>query len=98
MTLKATAPSGQLALAAQAQVLFGFQLRHPKQVNEQIKPVVPRQPRQIRRRLGDEGRGLIRAALAARFLGLRTSLRASGRALRAALDLGQKITSKPGST
>ena len=71
-------------------MLFGLQLGHPQEMTEQIESVAPRQPREIRRRLGDEGRGLIRPALSARFLGSRTSLRAFGRALWAALDLGQK--------
>src|ERR1700730_7505072 len=64
-------------------------------MTEQIESVAPRQPGEIRRCLGDEGRGLIRPALSTRFLGSRTSLRVFGRALWAALDLGQKITSKP---
>jgi hypothetical protein len=49
-----------------------------------------RQFGEVRQHLGDEGRGLIRPTLSARFLGSRTSLRAFGRALWAALDLGQK--------
>jgi hypothetical protein len=75
-------------------MFLGLQLRHPEEMTEQIKPVASRQPREIRRGLGDEGRGLIRPALSTWFLGSRTSLRAFGCALWA-LGLGQKITSNP---
>jgi hypothetical protein len=60
--------SRQLALAAQPQPLFGFQLYHRQQIVEHAELVAPGELGQFGNGLPDEGRGLIRAALPIRFL------------------------------
>ena len=55
--------SRQLALAAQPQMLFRLELRHSKQVVEDLQPVAPGKLAQIGNGLRDEGHGLVRAAL-----------------------------------
>jgi hypothetical protein len=58
----------QTPLAAKPEALLGFQLRHPEQEAQHLEPVAPRQPRQIGRGLGNEGRGLIRPTIQTRFI------------------------------
>ncbi len=53
----------QFMLAAQPQIFFGFQFRHPEQMAEHFEPVAVRQPNQVGRGFRDEGSRFIRAAL-----------------------------------
>ena len=56
-------PSRQLALAPQPQVLVGLQLGHAQQIMQHIELVPLGERAQDGRLLGDEGDGLIDAAL-----------------------------------
>jgi hypothetical protein len=85
------ATSRQLALAAQPQPLFGFELHHPEQVAQDLQPVAPGQFAQIGNSLRDEGHGLVRAALPTLFIGWRSPIPARSLALPAAPCLAQKI-------
>ena len=55
--------SRQLALAPQPQALFGFELRHPEQMAEDLEPVAFGEFGQFGNGLRDEGHGLVGAAL-----------------------------------
>jgi hypothetical protein len=50
-------------------VFLGFQLRHPQEMAEHLKPMALRQPGQIGHGFRNEGRGLIRPAIAAQLIG-----------------------------
>ena len=65
---KSPSPSSrQLALAAEPQPFFRFQLRHRQQMVEQAELVAPGELGQFGSALGDEGRRLVGAALSVRF-------------------------------
>jgi hypothetical protein len=73
-------------------VFLGFQLRHPQEMAEHVEPVALRQPGQFRGGFGNECRGLVRPAIAARFIGSREPIFASGCAPPpVAFFLGQKL-------
>ena len=55
--------SRQLALAAQPQPFFGFELRHPQEMVEHVEAMTTGQFDQFRNSLRNEGYGLVRAAL-----------------------------------
>jgi len=61
--------SRQLVLAPGAQAFLGLQLRHAEQMAEHLQLVALRQLDQFRNGLGNEGHGLIRAALLTSFNG-----------------------------
>jgi hypothetical protein len=72
-------------------VLLGFQLRHPQEVAEHLKPMPLRQQGQVGGGFRNECRGLVRSAIAARFIGARLPIFASGCAAPpVAFLLGQK--------
>jgi hypothetical protein len=56
-------------LAPRAQALFRLELRHAEQVTEHLEPVALRQLNQFGNGLGNEGHGLVGAALLASFSG-----------------------------
>jgi hypothetical protein len=92
MTDLLTSPSSrQLALAAGPEVFFRLQLRHAKQVTENLKPVTPGQLDQFDSGLRDESHGLVGAALSAAFFRWRSLFRAGSGALPANRWLAQKI-------
>jgi hypothetical protein len=73
-------------------VFLGFQLRHPQEMAEHLKPMALRQPGQIGHGFRNECRGLIRPAIAARLIGSGRPIFASGRARPpVAFFLGQKL-------
>jgi hypothetical protein len=53
----------QLAFASQPQPFFGFELRHPEQMAEDLEPVALGEFGQFGNGLCDEGHGLVGAAL-----------------------------------
>jgi hypothetical protein len=59
-------------------MFFGFQLRHPQEMAQHLKPMALRQPGQIGDVFRDECRGLVRSAIAARFIRARRPVFASG--------------------
>src|SRR5260370_23023942 len=87
---RAAPTSRQLALAAQPQALFRFELDHGKQIPEDLELVALGQCDQIGNGLGDEGHGLIRAALPNGLLRARSAIPARSAALPAAPSLAQK--------
>ena len=73
-------------------MFLGFQLRHPQEMAEHLKPMALRQPGQIGRGFRNECRGLIRPAIAARLIGSGRPIFASGCARPpVAFFLGQKL-------
>jgi hypothetical protein len=73
-------------------VFLGFQLRHPQQMAEHLKPMALGQPGQIGNVFRDECRGLVRSAIAAWFIGARMPIFANGCARPlVAFFLGQKL-------
>jgi hypothetical protein len=62
----------QLALAAQAEVLIGFELGHTEEIVQDVKPVALGELAQLSHLIGDERDRLLRTAFA-RFLSRRTS-------------------------
>jgi hypothetical protein len=90
---RAAKVSRKLPLAAQPQTLFRFELDHGKQIPEDLELVALGQFAQIGNGLGDEGHGLIRAALPIGLLCARSAIPARSCALPAAPSLAQKITS-----
>jgi hypothetical protein len=83
--------SRQIALAAKPDVFVRFEQYHPEQMAEHIEPMAPRQPSKVGSSLRNQGRSLIRTALAAWFIGSRTSPLARGWTRPPAPCLGQKI-------
>jgi len=78
-------------LAAKPDVFLGFQLRHPQEMAEHLQPMALRQPGQLGNGFRDECRGLVRPTIAARFIGARKPIFASGCAAPpVAFFLGQK--------
>jgi hypothetical protein len=82
--------SGKLVLAAKPEVFLRFQLRHPEQMAEHVELVAPRQPGKVSSSLCDKGRGLIRPALLAWFIGSRTLVLRRRYPLPPSPCLGQK--------
>ena len=80
---------GQLALAPGAQPFFRLELRHSEQMAEHLEPVAFRQLDQFGNSLGDEGHGLVRAALLTPLIGGRCPNLARSCALPAAPSLAQ---------
>jgi hypothetical protein len=73
-------------------VFLGFQLRHPQEMAEHLKPMALRQPGQIGHGFRNECRGLIRPTIAARLIGSGRPIFASGCARPpVAFFLGQKL-------
>jgi hypothetical protein len=73
-------------------MFFRFQLRHPQEMAEHLEPMPLRQPGQIGGGFRDEGRGLVRPTIAARLIGPRRLVFASGCAAPpVAFFLGQKL-------
>jgi hypothetical protein len=73
-------------------VFFRFQLRHPQETTEHLKPMALRQLGEIGGGFRDEACGLVRPTIAARLIGLRRSIFASGCAAPpVAFFLGQKL-------
>jgi len=81
-------------LAPCAQPLFRLKLRHSEQMREHLEPVPFRQLDQFGNSLGNEGHGLVRAALLtsfSSFYGWRIRFFARSLPLPAARTLAQKI-------
>jgi hypothetical protein len=73
-------------------VFLGFQLRHPQEMAEHRQPMPLRQPGQVGGGLRNKGRGLVRSTIAARLIGARLPIFASGCAAPpVAFFLGQKL-------
>jgi hypothetical protein len=73
-------------------VFLGFQLRHPQEMAEHLQPMPLRQQGQVGGGLRNEGRGLVRSTIAARLIGARLPIFASGCAAPpVAFFLGQKL-------
>ena len=88
-------PSRQLALAAQPQPFFGFELRHPQEMVEHVEAMTTGQFDQFGNSLRDEGYSLVRAALLPPWLiGLRSPIPDRSLALSAARTLVKKAASK----
>jgi len=78
--------------AAQPDVFVGFQLRHPQETAEHLKPMALRQPGQIGGGFRDKSGGLIGPAIFARLIGARRPIFASGCARPpVGFFLGQKL-------
>ena len=77
--------SRQLALAAQPQPFFGFELRHRQEMAEHVEAMTTGQFDQFRNSLRNEGYGLVRAALLPPWLiGLQSPISDRSLALSAA--------------
>ena len=74
-------------------MLLGFEQRHPEQEGEHVELVTSRQPGQLGNGLRNEGRRLVRSALARWFIVFRTPPPALMRARPPTRALDQKITS-----
>jgi hypothetical protein len=83
----------QIALAAEPEVFLGFKLSHAEEMAEHLQPMSARQPGQIGGGFRDHGRGLFRAALAARLIDSQAPTPSRGFPCPPASCLGQKITS-----
>src|SRR5665647_3283900 len=86
-------PSRQGPFATKPQMFLGFQLRHPEQEAKHVELVASRQPGQLGNGLRNQGRGLIRPALARRFIASRTPPPALMRTRPPTPTLDQKLTS-----
>jgi hypothetical protein len=87
-----TAALREPGLAAKPDVLLGFQLLHPQEMAEHLQPMALRQQGQIGDVFRNESRGLVRPAIAARFIGARRPIFAGGCAAPpVAFFLGQKL-------
>ena len=62
-------PSRKLVFAPGAQAFFRLELRHAEQMAEHLEPMALRQLDQFGNGLGNEGHGLVGAALLASFSG-----------------------------
>src|SRR5262245_5932485 len=87
-------PSRQLALAAQPQPLFGFELCHAQEMAQNLQPVAFREFHQFGNSLRNEGHGLVGAALLAGFIQLRSLLPTGSGALPTASRPSQKFLPK----
>src|SRR6202011_4224730 len=74
-------------------MLLGLQLRHPEQEAEHVQLVATRQSGMVGDGFGDKGHSLVRPALPAWFIALRTPLPARGCARPPTSCAGQEITS-----